>query len=161
IQIGAEFFGDASAATDAEIIALSMNVLNSIDLTNVTIELGHAGFFKELIDEIHLDKQALNAFKQSIRAKNVPEIETLLQQIDVDVPLKEIITAFPFLHGQPREAIDSARPLALTDAMHQRLDNLIEMYDYLDAYGIKDHIVADLSLIHHMDYYPDIIFQGF
>src|SRR5699024_1172319 len=29
------------------------------------------------------------------------------------------------------------------------------------AYGIKDHIVADLSLINHMDYYSDIIFQGF
>src|SRR5699024_7717844 len=160
-QIGAEFFGDASAATDAEIIALSMNVLNSIDLTNVTIELGHAGFFKELIDEIHLDKQALNALKQSIRAKNVPEIETLLQQIDVDEPFKEIITSLPFLYGKPEGVIDRARALPLTDAMHQTLDNLMEIYDYLDAYGIKDHIVADLSLINHMDYYSDIIFQGF
>lgn len=160
-QIGAEFFGDASAATDAEIIALSMNVLNSIDLTNVTIELGHAGFFKELIDEIHLDKQALNALKQSIRAKNVPEIETLLQQLDVDEPFKEIITSLPFLYGKPEEVIDRARALPLTDAMHQTLDNLMEIYDYLDAYGIKDHIVADLSLINHMDYYSDIIFQGF
>src|SRR5699024_5323232 len=91
-QHRAESSGDSSAATDAEVIAPSMNVLNSSDLTNVTIELGHAGFFKELIDEIYLDKQALNALKQSIRAKNVPEIETLLQQIAVDEPFKEIIT---------------------------------------------------------------------
>src|SRR5699024_12816229 len=101
IQFVAGFFGEASAAIDTEIISISMYVLNSIDLTNVTIELGHAGFFKELIDEIHLDKQALNALKQSICAKNIPEIETLLQQIDVDEPFKEIITSLPFLYGKP------------------------------------------------------------
>jgi len=110
---------------------------------------------------MHLDKQALNALKQSIRAKNVPEIETLLQQIDVDEHFKEIITSLPFLYGKPEDVIDRARALPLTNAMHQTLDNLMEIYDYLDAYGIKDHIVADLSLINHMDYYSDIIFQGF
>src|SRR5699024_7607679 len=72
-----------------------------------------------------------------------------------------IITSLPFLYGKPEEVIDRARALPLTDAMHQTLDNLMEIYDYLDAYGIKDHIVADLSLINHMDYYSDIIFQGF
>src|SRR5699024_1246196 len=110
---------------------------------------------------IHLDKQALNALKQSIRAKNVPEIETLLQQIDVDEPFKEIITSLPFLYGKPEEVIDRARALPLTEAMHQTLDNLMELYDDLHAYGIQHPIVADLSLTIHMDYYSCISSQGF
>lgn len=160
-QVGAEFFGNTSAATDAEVIALSMNVLDCIDLKKVTIELGHAGFFKELITEMTLEKETLNALKQFIRAKNVPEIEGLLQHIELDESLKEIIAFLPFLYGNPEEVINRARALPLTDAMHEKLDNLMETYDYLDAYGMKNHIVVDLSLINHMDYYSDIIFQGF
>src|SRR5690625_7757703 len=45
--------------------------------------------------------------------------------------------------------------------MKVTLDNLTDIMTHLKAYGVDDHIVIDLGLINHMDYYSDMIFQGF
>src|SRR5699024_11265662 len=74
---------------------------------------------------------------------------------------KRYIFFFQAEDGIRDRNVTGVQTCALPISMHQTLDNLMEIYDYLDAYGIKDHIVADLSLINHMDYYSDIIFQGF
>src|SRR5699024_10742955 len=40
-------------------------------------------------------------------------------------------------------------------------ENINKIYETLHAYGVAQRIVIDLSLINHMDYYSDMIFQGF
>ena len=45
--------------------------------------------------------------------------------------------------------------------MIQTLQNIEEIYEILVSYGVENDVVVDLSLINHMDYYSDLIFQGF
>ena len=45
--------------------------------------------------------------------------------------------------------------------MEKTLENIYAIYQSLEAYGVAEHVVIDLSLINHMDYYSDMIFQGF
>jgi ATP phosphoribosyltransferase regulatory subunit len=160
-QAGVEYFGNPTPAADAEIIALAIQMLEDIKLDNVKIELGHAGFFGQIIQEMNLKKQDLQELKHFIQAKNVPEIEQLLKRLAIHPDMKVIVTSLPFLYGAPEQVITKAKDLPLTPKMIETLDNITEIYAYVQAYGVHEHIVIDLSLINHMDYYSDLIFQGF
>ena len=160
-QAGVEYFGNPSPEADAEIIALAIQLLQDTQVKNIKIELGHAGFFKQIVTDMNLEKQDLFELKQYIQAKNITEIEQLLNRLAIDTDLKKIVSTLPFLYGRPTEVIKKANGLPLNNEMKQTLENLNDIYNVLEAYGVDKHIVIDLSLINHMDYYSDMIFQGF
>lgn len=53
-QIGGELIGDDSADADAEIIALTVQMLLAAGLQEFQITIGHVGFFHALAKEAHL-----------------------------------------------------------------------------------------------------------
>src|SRR5690625_2436780 len=160
-QAGVEYFGNPQPEADAEIIALAIHLLKDIHVENFKIELGHAGFFKQLVNEMALKKQDLQELKNYIQAKNITEIEQILDDLEVDVTIKEIVSSLPFLYGNPNKVIDKAMKLPLGDTLKHTLQNINEIYHVLESYGVSENVVIDLSLINHMDYYSDMIFQGF
>ena len=55
-QTGAELIGDDSAAADGELIALAIELLLESGLQRFVLDIGHAGFFRALIEEAGLDE---------------------------------------------------------------------------------------------------------
>jgi len=160
-QAGVEYFCKSSPEADAEVIALACHTLRDLGFNEIKIEIGHAGFFKQLIQAINLTPLQLSQIKKSIQSKNVVDIDELLSTLSVDSEIKKAISSIPFLYGDPIEVTEKARGLVQDIKLHETLDYLIKVYEILTMYGLKDFIVLDLGLINHMDYYSDIIFQGY
>lgn len=160
-QAGVEYFGNPSAEADAEIIALAAHILQDLKVGNFTIELGHAGFFKQIMENIELNDDDFRELKRIILGKNVPDMEGLLQRIDLSDDMQQIIRSLPLLYGKLPDVLAKTAKLPLTAALKEKLADIEGIYKVLEAYDVADHIVIDLSLINHMDYYSDIIFQGF
>ena len=160
-QAGVEYFGNDAPEADAEIIALAIHVLKDFQLANFKIELGHAGFFKQLVAQLELNQENLHELIEYIQAKNVPEIEQFITKLNIDENVGKIVSSLPFLYGNPIEVIEKVKKLPLDASMKETLQNLEQIYEILQAYGVAQHVVMDLSLINHMDYYSDLIFQGF
>ena len=159
-QAGVEYFGNQSSEADAEIIALAIHALDDLNV-DFTIEVGHAGFFSAIGQALHLEVDALTELKKLIQAKNVAGLSHFLKQFTLDEALVNIVLDLPFLYGRPDFVFAKVEKLELTPLMKEKLKNLKEITQHLESYGIKDHIVIDLGLINHMDYYSDMIFQGF
>ncbi|WP_438311791.1 ATP phosphoribosyltransferase regulatory subunit [Sporosarcina sp. FA9] len=160
-QAGVEYFCKSSPEADAEVIALACHTLKDLGFNDIKIEIGHAGFFKELVDQINLTDNQLNQLKNRIQAKSVVDIESFLSGLPIDEKLKEAISMIPFLYGNPLEVSERAKKISFTDKMNEKLDYLLKVYELLIAYGLEDNIVMDLGLINHMGYYSDLMFQGF
>jgi len=160
-QAGVEHFGNPNAQADAEIIALAIHLLQDMNLQHFKIEFGHAGFFKQLVKDMELSHDDLHALQQSIQAKNITDIKDILSSLLVDEDTKKIVTSLPFLYGETEQVLEKTMSLPLHPALKETLKDIRRIYDVLQAYGVTDHIVIDLSLINHMDYYSDMIFQGF
>jgi len=160
-QAGVEYFGNNTPEADAEIIALAIGLMKDLQIDNFKIELGHAAFFEQTIQHMQLNKDDLQSLQQAIQAKNITELEEILSRLAVASDIKEVVTSLPFLYGDPDHVIERAKRLPLNQAQRETLDNIRQIYDMLKAYGVAQHIVVDLSLINHMDYYSDMIFQGF
>src|SRR5690625_6464620 len=90
-QAGIEYFGDTSPEADAEVIALACHTLQDLGFNDVKIEIGHAGFFQELIDAINISPRELGELKDLIQAKNSVDIIQFLSVLAEDDKLANII----------------------------------------------------------------------
>lgn len=160
-QAGVEYFCESSPEADAEVIALACHTLKDLGFRNIKIEIGHAGFFQQLIEKASFTDRQLLQLKNLIQSKNIIEIEPFLKSLKVDDDLIKAFVKIPMLYGDPVEINNRARKIVKTTKMADTLDYLLEVYDILKLYGLEDHIVMDLGLINHMGYYSDIIFQGY
>lgn len=160
-QSGVELLGDRSIEADAELIALAIHNLRDLSVENFKIELGHTQFLKLLINELYLPKNLNQQLKQLIQSKNMIELTPFLNKHVTDEKLKLAIQRIPLMYGKPLTVFEQAKNIILNDHMQSYLQDLQDLYDLLVDYGVSEHIVIDLSLVNHMDYYSGIIFQGF
>lgn len=160
-QIGVELFGDDSTESDTEVLALAYELLANLPVTHFTIEVGHAGFVQQILEETNLPYSERQLLKQYIQSKNKTDLQTFLIEHQVSQPLQRVILQIVDLYGPPGHVIERARTLSLNKEMNQAIDHLERMHQLLDLYGMTENIVFNLGLINHMDYYSDVIFQGF
>lgn len=160
-QAGIENFGPGTIGLDAEVIALAIHTLHDLGFENFKLEIGHAGFFKELIGEINISEQDTKQLQDIIQAKNVSGIEAFLEKLPIDTNSKRALKQIPLLYGKPEAVIKRAETVVLNNRMRQELQNLISLFEVLKLYNAERFISFDLGLINHMNYYSGIIFQGF
>lgn len=160
-QAGIEYFGDNSAAADAEVIALAIQTLQDLGFKDIKIEMGHAGFFHDLIGDMNLSEAELKELNNLIQAKNRVDIVPFLESLSIDSELVNAITEIPFLYGNPDEVGERAKKITWTDQTQEKLTHLLDVYDILKMYDLAEYVIMDLGLINQMGYYSDVIFQGF
>ncbi len=160
-QAGIECFGSNGIETDAEIIALAMHTLIDINRPSYTLEIGHAGFFERCISALDLSKEKRNTLKKILQTKNMGELKQFLMTIQVADDWKQVLELIPRLYGEPLKIIELVRSTIDDPIIHTQMDQFEKLNELLEAYDLASHVVIDLSLMNHMDYYSDIIFQGF
>jgi ATP phosphoribosyltransferase regulatory subunit len=160
-QAGVECLGNNRPETDAEVIMLAIHNLKELGFSNFKIEIGHAGFFKSLIAPAGLNPSEIEQLQSLIQSKNIVEMVPFLEQLSLTEDLREAMQAIPMLYGTPREVMQQISDKLLNEEMHRNLNNLSEIVDILEDYEVGEHIVLNLGLINNMNYYSDVIFQGF
>lgn len=160
-QAGVELFGNKEPEADAEVISLAVHTLKELGFQNFKLEIGHAGFFKELIEKANLSTQNLEALQELIQSKNMVEMKPFLAQLDMPQELEDAFYAIPLLYGKPEAVLDETQSIIQNKRMQAILSHLTTVMDVLQDDGSLEYITLNLGLINNMDYYTDIIFQGF
>lgn len=160
-QAGIEYFGNNRPEADAEVIAIAATILNDLHLGNYKIEVGHAGFFKELLTQLKLTTDEETELKHFIQTKNTAELNHFLSKLTISKRLANAIRELPHLYGNPLAVLQRAKVLLPDNRFVHILQSIEEVYELLKTYGVANNIIIDLSLVNHMDYYSAIIFQGF
>ncbi|KNF10173.1 ATP phosphoribosyltransferase regulatory subunit [Gottschalkia purinilytica] len=159
-QTGIEYFGNDEPESDSEVIAVAIKSLLKNDI-KFHIEIGHADYYKGLLEEANLKEETEEKLKELIENKNFVEIERLVAQLNLDEKVKTVITEIPNLYGECCEVIESAKKLCLNDRMLKSLEDLENVSEILKDYGYSKYISIDLGLINHLDYYTGVIFKGY
>lgn len=140
---------------------LAIHTLKDLGFENFKIEIGHAGFFKELIQQAALSEQDLQQLQALIQSKNIADMELFLQGMPIEKELKHAIQSIPLLYGEPDQVIQQAEKIIRSAHMQHVLQNLIDVYALIKDYGVDEYVAINLGLINNMNYYTGIIFQGF
>jgi ATP phosphoribosyltransferase regulatory subunit len=161
LQVGAEVFGVASPAADAEIIGLMAATLSEVGIRDYTLDLGHVGLYRALIEGLGLDRDRDEALREAVRRKDPGAIAELLDGLDPDRALRDALVTLPTLHGG-LDVLEQARSACgVNEAARAALAELDELVERLERRDLGERLSLDLGEVRGYDYHTGPVVAAF
>jgi len=159
MQIGAELIGSQGIMADLDILSAAFETMRTVGDQLFRIELGHAGIYKALISQLGADEYEAEEIRRLIESKSFAALSDRLEPYRSSTAYSAI-KAMPQLFGGA-EVLDEAAALTDNPQALSAIDYLRRIYNSLQAAGYGEYIMIDLGLVHELDYYTGIMFQGY
>lgn len=159
VQAGIELIGSQMKMADLEVISAAVDSLNSFGL-EYSLELGHIGVFKALVDRLEADDEDKEYIRNLIETKNFPALNDFLDTFG-NTAVTAALKKLPALFGG-EEVFEKAEELIPDENVKRILDELREIYrDAAELCGTDGNITVDLGLVNKTDYYTGLIIKGY
>ncbi|MGM0411754.1 MAG: ATP phosphoribosyltransferase regulatory subunit [Pseudomonadota bacterium] len=162
LQVGAELFGHAGAASDLEVIALMAETLRATGVADFHLDIGHVGIYRALVAEAGLGGTDERALFDALQRKALPELPELLDRAGVGGELRQMFLELPELHGG-RGVLARARQVLARggEGIAAALDHLEAVADGLERRlpGVTLHF--DLGELRGYHYHTGVVFAAF
>lgn len=156
-QCGIELIGAKGVRADLEMICMAVDALRSCGLTGFHIEIGHAGIYRALAEEMNIYAETAEEIRILIEGKNFAALHTILADYS-DRPASAALDRLAYLFGGV-EVLDEAE--ALSSGEESTIAYLRTLYQLLEQAGYAPFIRFDLGLVHQIDYYTGVVFRGY
>ena len=159
-QSGVELIGLDGPEADAEMIAMTIEALGAVGATEFSVDIGQMEFFRGVMDGLPFERHKAEQVADAILRKDSSELDLLLEDSAISDRSRAEILALPRLFGG-REVLERAEKSVTNDRSRRALDNLVDILDVLETYGVSDHVTIDLGELRGLNYHTGITFQGF
>lgn len=157
-QAGVELMGIADASADAEIIALAVDSLRNVGLTNFEICLGQVEFINGIMQQMGLSKEKQNEIRLALEQRNLVDLSNAVEKTNLPEKAKKALKSIPLLQGK-EDILEFANNLALNEQSRKALDNLHDIYKLLKIYDVADNVTFDLGVNRDFSYYTGMVFE--
>lgn len=159
-QLGAELIGLDTIEADAELIAMVVDGLKKVGLTEFQVNIGHVDFIQSLMNAADLKEEETKEIRELITNRNYFGVDELLDSRKVKETVKEAFHILPELAGG-EEVLEKALLAAPDLTARLAVTRLQHIYHLLKLYGAEEHVTFDLSMIGSYGYYTGIIFRAY
>jgi ATP phosphoribosyltransferase regulatory subunit len=159
-QAGVELLGLPNPEGDAEMIAMTVEGLRALGLGQFQIDVGHADFFRGILEDLAADEAVARALRSALGRKDVSALERLVGELRAPSAVTELLLALPALYGRG-DVLDRAERLVKNARSEAALANLAEVYRLLRAYGLADSVLLDLGEVRGFDYYSGVHYEAY
>lgn len=153
-QCGIELLGADGLSADLEAVSLAVEALNAVCPTGAYIELGHAGLFKTLAEELELGPGETETLRRLIEGKHFAALDDFLKPYGEKGTVLSRLSRF--FGGE--EVLDEAEALM---GRRPELEYLRRLHWALAGAGHAGSIRYDLGMVHQIDYYTGVVFRGY
>lgn len=160
-QLGAELIGDSTVDADAEIIAMVVDCVQKAGLKEFQISIGHADFFRGLMEAAGLAEEQEEELRNLISNKNYFGVDEFVETLNLNENLKKLFNMLGNLYTGSDE-LSSAKSCA--DAypkILKAIERLEELHKVLEVYQVERYITFELGIVSNYQYYTGIIFAGY
>lgn len=162
LQIGAELYGDDSIESDAEIIRMMLTAITETSIDNPLLDLGHAGIFDILCDEVNLVGEAKQDLFSILQRKSAPDMQAFLNTMDCADSHKSAIAAMNQLHGDAQILQQAKSVLAPAGGrMVVAINKLEALAEKLGKHLSNHQIHFDLAEVRGYHYQNDLVFAAY
>jgi ATP phosphoribosyltransferase regulatory subunit len=162
LQIGAEIFGSDSISADVEVLSLMVATLHGVGLSEISIDVGHVGIFRNLVKNTDIDNDQEARLFDMLQRKSIPDLQQYLQELPLSPERRQQICQLALLNGDV-SVIDEARE-RYRDVGSEMLASLDTMQDVVESLQIKyPHtlINCDLAELRGYSYHTGLVFAAF
>ncbi|MDQ7089091.1 MAG: ATP phosphoribosyltransferase regulatory subunit [Methylococcales bacterium] len=161
MQIGAEIYGHQGRESDLEVIQLMVEMLTSIGLEDIHLDLGHVGIYRALSKQAGLNSQQEGALFDILQRKATTELIDVLKTYTIDNEYKKLFLKLPKLNGNRDVLTDAAAIFSDSSAeIKQALADLQKLADQLHIIFPSLSVNVDLAELRGYHYHTGIIFAA-
>ncbi|MGA2368434.1 MAG: HisS family protein [Dehalococcoidia bacterium] len=154
-QCGVELLGDSNPTSDAEIIALAMEIVKSLGISRVELKLSHAGILKALIEELKLSAEAKEALLDEILDGNW---QALAGVKSGNKDIAAAVATLMKLKGKSSSFLANLKSLpSISRNLKNEIDKFASVSGLLDNLGYSYSI--DFTSIKGFEYYTGLCFK--
>ncbi|MDD6043887.1 MAG: ATP phosphoribosyltransferase regulatory subunit [Eubacteriaceae bacterium] len=159
-QVGLECVGDLDLFDISETLLLAGESLAKI-ADDFVISISHLGILNSILQETCTDSEFTRKALNYIKAKNAHDIEKLCMKYRVPEAAAQRLCSFVSLYGRIEEILPQLSLLCTSEEAVEGLEEIKTLYQIIKDTPYKDNFVVDFSIVNDMDYYNNIVFQGF
>ena len=159
-QAGVELMGVPGPTGDAEIIALAVEAMLEAGLENFQISLGQVDFINGIMEDSSLSSPQRQQVKQAMLTRDLVGLGEILATSGLDQSVQSMLQQIPVLHGR-ESLLTQAAKMVKNEKSRKALENLSEIYDLLQVYGVDKYVIFDLGIIRDFEYYTGMVFEGY
>ena len=160
VQTGLECIGDLDAYTVGEVLMLALKSRRTIQ-SNYILNLSHLGILDGLLDQALGENRDRSAILKAMGQKNAAALRQACADLCVDPSFAEALETLTSLYGPLRDTLPQVEKLVKGEKMEKAVEELREIRDIMEVYGMGDHIHLDFSIRGGSDYYSGLVFRGF
>lgn len=156
VQIGAELYGHSGSASDLEIIHLMLTTLQTSQIKEIYLDLGHVAIFRSLVQMLELDQRQEADLFDILQRKALPDLQV------AGLHIYDEVVALLSLHGGA-EILPQARTQlsCLPKPAQQALDELEHITTALHAQFPKLPLHIDLAELRGYHYHTGLVFTAY
>jgi ATP phosphoribosyltransferase regulatory subunit len=160
IQLGAELYGDASPASDLEIISLMLQTLERSGISHLHMDLGHVGIYRALARVAALSAPLEQQLFDALQRKATDEVAALTESLEPGV--RDMLRALVELSGDVSVLARARSRLAgAPKTVQEALDALQSIADGLAARFPELPLYFDLGELRGYHYHTGVVFAAF
>lgn len=161
IQLGAELYGDASTASDLEVMSLMLETLLVCGVKGMHLDIGHVGIYRPLVQAAGLDSETEGALFDALQRKAGDEVMSILAPLG-ELAEARMLASLAQLSGGI-EVLEQAHMLldGAPEAVMAALDDLQDLAAALQARYPQIPLYFDLGELRGYHYHTGISFAVF
>jgi len=160
IQAGVELAGLPGPDGDAEMIALAVEALAAVGLHRPTIDLGHLGLAREVLNALELPDAAVGEARRRIAKRDSAGLAPVLAQARGSRAAVAFARLLPELSGDP-SVLERAAKTAPGGGIKRALADVGAIVAAVRARRLDARLHVDLGEVRGFDYYTGVRFQAF
>ncbi len=160
-QSGAELIGDGSVEADAELIALTVQLLLNVGLKEFQVSVGHADFLKGLFEAAQLGEDTENEIRELLLNRNFYGVEEIVKQIGLNDDLAFLFGLLKDVMLTKEKLLEAKGKAADYPKIFCALERLEQLEDLLRIYRVEQYVFYEMAMISELNYYTGIIFSAY
>jgi ATP phosphoribosyltransferase regulatory subunit len=159
-QLGAELIGPSDPSSDAEVLAVAVDLLDRFGVKGATAVVGHVGFFLGWLTEADLAPDRAHQLEEAVAKKDRSGVISLLVADGRSRVAAVRLAGLLDLIGSA-DVLDRAAAVVDNPPAREAVASLRDIARQARDYGIADSLVFDLAEIRGREYYSGLIFDLF
>ncbi len=155
LQAGCELIGTDKPEAIAELIALSVDMLNSINLKNIELQIGNLKLLSAVFDAVELTDDQRQLLLPSIDKEEFEDVEDLLTQWNIRD--EKILDIMRLLRDNDVNILYEL--IGKDEQLTQEINRMNEIYNLVkDQFSISQAKI-NMGIVRGLDYYSGIVFE--
>ena len=165
-QWDAEIFGSDDPVADAEVIALSIDILCNVGLKEFEVRISNRKVIQGFIESLGLQAQgkmeAVFRIVDKSRKISSEAVKTELRSEGLESTVIDALVDFTSIQGKPAEVLKKICEVETRNEVTKLgYRQLAQLTDALQGFGKLDRCLLDMSVVRGIGYYDGIVFEAF